>query len=318
MIKLKPVIQNLLALDEEASSIVERRMAHLYEAARILLGQRTSDRFFLRDEDFCASCRAFLDGKRSDDASPLLGTVGEEAFSGAYRGVLQDVNAVLEQVSFSRLLLDAWKSPITPGEICGALPVGSGMGIAYVRNYYADAAFRRFSLVLEQPTVHDCEDFTTACEEVVGGNAAFCILPLESSGEGRLLSFRRLMEQYELKTVMTVSVPSIEGNKKTLFALLAGHFTVLQPMPRGRLQYQISVPSSDETALTAVLGAARLCGLHLISADALPLSYAEREYSTDLLFDAGTGDLTTFLTWISLFLPVGNPVGLFIDLQLNL
>ena len=71
--------------------------------------------------------------------------------------------------------------------------------VAYLRNAYADRAFRRFCEQLGELSVVYCTDFESVCEEVYYGRADMCILPLDSSRDAKLIGFVRLVDKYELK-----------------------------------------------------------------------------------------------------------------------
>jgi len=62
--------------------------------------------------------------------------------------------------------------------------------ISYLRNYYADAAYTVFASVIDEPTVMYNSDFAGVCEDVYYGRAGCCILPVESSSDGRHVPLR--------------------------------------------------------------------------------------------------------------------------------
>ncbi len=97
---------------------------------------------------------------------------------------------------------------------------GSG-SVSYVRNTYSDRAFDAFEDIFGTMRVSHSENSKSACESVYYDETDYCILPFESSDEGLLLSFRRLMLKYELRVAAVVSVPSGEDSY-TSFALLTG------------------------------------------------------------------------------------------------
>ena len=158
-----------------------------------------------------------------------------------------------------------------------------------------DAAYDRFAALLARPTVEYGRNFEAVCEEVYDGGAQYGILPVENTADGRLAGICRLIGRYELKKVMTCTVPAGE-NSAAVFALLERSLPRLasddrMPPPLcfrggdGNL-YLSGTLTFAEGGITpdAFLFGARCCGWTLHKMDALPLTYAESGYAYDLIF----------------------------------
>jgi len=188
--------------------------------------------------------------------------------------------------------------------------------ISYLRNYYADAAYTVFSQVLDEPTVTYNTDFSGVCEDVYYGRAGCCILPVESSSDGRLASFRSLIRKYELKTVFVCNVETGDG-VSTRFALLKKRLTRL-PCPeklKGDSFFEFDVTLRDISALSGLLEAARLCDLGLARVDSLPSSYAQSGYSYEMAFRTDGGFLDGFLCYLFMEDPGFTPLGIYTEIK---
>ncbi len=91
--------------------------------------------------------------------------------------------------------------------------------IAYMQNTFSDRAYRIFERVFERVFASYFPSFREVCEEVYYGRSTYGILPVSSSTDGQLVSFRRLQSKYDLKIALEADV---EMNDDTVmrFALL--------------------------------------------------------------------------------------------------
>lgn len=72
------------------------------------------------------------------------------------------------------------------------------LNIAYVRSAMTDKAFAAFSANDASMSASYGADFRSVCEDVYYERSDACILPLESSQDGLLMSFMKLILKYEL------------------------------------------------------------------------------------------------------------------------
>lgn len=173
--------------------------------------------------------------------------------------------------------------------------------IAYQRNRYTDEAFGIFSRHLRGARAAYPHTFRAICDETVGGTCEYCILPLESSGEGRLRAFTSLIETYNLKIAAVCPVPIGDG-RVTQYALLRRNPAPLRPGEEAPRLLEIRCDTTGGGPEDVLLGA-RICGMRLSRA----------EYGPDALNAAflPEGDLPAFLLFLSLAYPHFEIVGLF-------
>lgn len=187
--------------------------------------------------------------------------------------------------------------------------------IACMRNSYTDTAYDIFGRELKDPTVTYSGDFTNVCEDVYYGRANLCILPIQNSTDGNLVSFRNLINKYELKTVMTCSVDT-SYNNYTKFALLKKNIENIR-IKSHNVKYQnfleFNITLSDTSKLASLLKAAESYNLHLNKIDSVPVTYSESEYSYDIVITINDSefDLMCFLCYLYLEMPQFTPAGLY-------
>ena len=198
--------------------------------------------------------------------------------------------------------------------------------IVYQHSIYADEAFLRFSRLL--PTAKACysDSFTNICEQMLGGQYEYCILPLETTEDGKLVRFYSLIERYELKIVLTCSVSTSDNRRTTTFGLCRRGLVWPQLLiPEKNFVFECLVfPEAEHMSLAKLLSAAKACSLTLVRADCLPRSDEEilmgAGYPFALCFEARAGqspvltehwNFLTFLLFLGIHSPNHLPLGLY-------
>lgn len=74
--------------------------------------------------------------------------------------------------------------------------------VAYFQNPYAGRILQCVTDLLPGAQATDAEDYADACEGVAEGRYDFCLLPVESAGDGVMNRFARLIDRYDLFTVL--------------------------------------------------------------------------------------------------------------------
>ncbi len=131
--------------------------------------------------------------------------------------------------------------------------ISSPRSVSYLRSHMTDKAFNIFSNNLGSLSAVYGPDFKSICEDVYYERTDACILPLESSSDGLLMSFRQLLLKYELNIFAVCDVIQNDDSTLTL-ALLTAH-----PSNHGELceVYFPSVPTGaleDICAIISTLG----------------------------------------------------------------
>ncbi len=193
--------------------------------------------------------------------------------------------------------------------------------IAYMRNSYSDAAYSVFSKAIKGASVLYPSSFAAVCEEVYYGRAGYCILPYESSDEGVLSGFRRLISKYELKPVLTCSViTDVSVQSTTRFVLLSKSTVKMSTdgvfVGKTLSKYlKITISGPQERVSLRVLGAASLCGLKCTKTESVPLPWDEGSYSSSLTFSLNGASPEPFLLYLNLEVPECEIEGVYTDIS---
>lgn len=189
--------------------------------------------------------------------------------------------------------------------------------VAYMPNPLADKAYLRFSAHVPACRAAAFHSFVDACEEVRGGLCEYCILPLETTADGKLTGFSRLIVKYHLyiTAVCDVANHALPEGNITRFALLRRvpetHALPTDGHPRYlELLHRVAVGPSFEELLTA----ADFCGLRLQRVDTLPMP---EEPSTPpplcVVWEVADADPEVFLTYLTLEASEDTVMGMYCD-----
>ncbi len=187
--------------------------------------------------------------------------------------------------------------------------------VSYLKNSLADVAYNNFSKLLKDPRVAYGETFLDVCEDVYYSRTPYCILPLESSEDGRMAGFGNMIRKYGLKIVLTCNVESANG-KTTRFALLKRELAKIEcksGISEGDY-LEIGFNFGENLRLQEVLQAANYFGFFLNKVDSLPIYYSVKEYYFDVIFK-GKGDLNKFLFWLELEIPRYEIIGVYTQIK---
>lgn len=352
------VLSNLAYLQRRYTDMGEATLAELWElAAAIRLDaggdQDTEDSILL----------SLQDQPQEESAPEAVPTLpGEDPLAASLdinRGLLSRM--ACREGLYQRLVLYRFLSDMAHTALPAGKPEGTDMGfrftgvspsakgrVAYMKSAFADKAYLTFSGWVPDCRAQDAHSFVDACEEVFNGLCQFCILPLESTDQGRLIAFSRLVIKYQLYVVAACDMedPTLSGHRVTRFGLLCRRTTV----PADRLALPFPAPvsparmgsagslarlellhtSSTAPSLSDLLAAAEFCGLNLLRADTLP----DAEIPTDslqegselgetvaptrpipppvcLTLDTSSADLDIFSRWLTLEAPDDTVIGFY-------
>ena len=163
--------------------------------------------------------------------------------------------------------------------------------IAYLKNAFSDKAFTLFSAEMKRPTAGYSATFRDVCEEVYYGRSRYAILPIYSSTDGILTSFRSLILKYDLKICMTAQIET-DNESFTRFALLqkglpshTGSYTL-------PIVLYISVSLSKKQNLSALISAISALGAEIKLISTSPGEYYTGEYSFDIVLETNMNSLS--------------------------
>lgn len=199
--------------------------------------------------------------------------------------------------------------------ICGELsemPRSKEKTVAFLRNGQAMRAFECFAKSLGGVSAVYESNFPSACEAVYSNHATYAIIPIASTMDGRLNSFYRQIEKYELSIVMTCDVDSDDGESSTTFALV--YKDRLFTETNGEPLYECKINLDDLNMLADLADAAAYFGAELYSAEALPMAFSGRNNTIDLIFGLKNANLCGFFTYLALEYPQTATVGIYTKL----
>lgn len=291
--------KNLEALDKRQSVLFKTRMALINELAYSICKGGNASVEEIERNYFAAISSA------GDPASEL-----EKYFDGIFIqekiGICREIARLTPTGLFTEAILGQ-------NEPC---PKSAKGRISYVKNNFTDSAYLSFSKSLKGSRCAYSDSFETICEDVFNGESEFCILPIETSLDGRLFSFYSLIDKYELKISEICTVNHQNSSKFTRFALLcrtlevsdyakhlSGNSTLLELRTA---QSQIgTAPVYD------VFRAADACNMSLLRVDSRPLPYNDSLLSYYAVFEVSKADLKAFFTYIAIEFPQCYALGIY-------
>ena len=202
------------------------------------------------------------------------------------------------------------------------LPPSAKGRIAYMKNNYTESAFLKFSKTVSNSRSAYQQSFDDVCEEVYSGSCEFCILPIESSTEGRLNSFYSMIDRYELKISAVCLIEQHDSQRFTKFALLKKSIfgsdlnrgSSSQQILEFKLYSAISENNSQSDSASPVcdiLFAAKACGMKQLRIDSMPLPYNNDMMAYYISLAVNDSSFIQFLMYITLEFPQCDPIGVY-------
>lgn len=297
--------ENLSLLESDSTKISERRLVQLRELAAFV----ARNNFFLDSEipaeDFGELFRPCdISEDTPDEAKNYLASAEDALF-------LCDKLYVCKYIAEES---EKRKKSLLP-RLLSTEPYSNEVKIAYFKNAYADAAFRSFSQIFENPSVIYAPDFSAACEEVYYGRADMCMLPLDSSRDAKLISFYRLIDKYELNPIFSCDITTPDGSVTTRYALLKKSIGLPKAEHREKCDFcffEFTVIPDRDGTLGDVLTAAKEFGLSVYKLDSIPLTYSDSEFSYDVILKVGDmKSLEAFVLFMTFVFPQYEPLGVY-------
>lgn len=139
------------------------------------------------------------------------------------------------------------------------------------------AAFRRVAAALAARVgdfeVYPVRSFADAADAAVGGDCAYCILPLENSRDGFLSTTLRIMTESDLFVTRVCACADADG-VVTRFALLCREGDAL-PDGGGDVQTALRLPLGGADTLSGLFTAMAALGVTLVRTASQPLGYTD-------------------------------------------
>ena len=192
-----------------------------------------------------------------------------------------------------------------------------------MKNNYTESAFLKFSKIVSNSRSAYLQSFDAVCEEVYSGSCEFCILPLESSTEGRLSSFYSMIDRYELKIAAVCVVEQHDSQRSTKFALLKKSLSesTFRTTPKSEqiLEFKVSYAigetesqiGADSSPICDIIFAANACGMRLLRIDSMPLPYNDEMMAYYVSLTVERSQLLTFLLYIMFEFPQCELLGVY-------
>ena len=183
--------------------------------------------------------------------------------------------------------------------------------IAYVKNSYNDIAFSHFASLLDEAKALYPENTIEVCESVLSGKAQYCILPVETMRDGRLISFYEDIINYNLKICAEFDFSNSGGMGYTRYALLGSSMYSVSraKKPKEALKY-IEIAYFDENvSFCELTNAAELLGLNIESIDTFVTDGISDKKRFCLTFSGSEALVDSFITFLNVDCPDVHIIG---------
>lgn len=195
--------------------------------------------------------------------------------------------------SFCREIIKMSCAVILPRSDDDAEPDVNAARISYIKNPLSDKAYSRFSNVLPNSSASYFTSFREVCEEVFYNRSKYAILPVYSSSEGMLSSFRKLITKYDMKIAYMTDIET-EDDGYTRFSLLRRGLSVTDD---GQRQLYITVTLSSSGSFDSLVSSLTALGAAIKAVNSV-----SEYYGGDLSFDFELDAREPVISGVILFL----------------
>ena len=304
------VLSNLSPLEGSLEITIEKRLAHLAELASAIL--KDGD-----DPDIIKSIILSIRAEGNADSGNILDENRHAADAIFARMSLLERLTLFKEIfgkmsSEKRNLIKYFnKDPEVQ------ISEEASERIAYLKNSYNDTAYMQFASLLNSPRAAYFNSIADVCESVYNGSCEYCILPVETSADGKLLSFYEMILKYNFKIAAVYDLHVDDGY--TRYALLGRRFAFhnlgLRSKARNRY-FEFVVAVNDTPSFEDLISAANFCSMKLRRVDTLSI-YAEKNSKSFYVcpvFRSDGSDIQTFLAFLTIDCPDFIPVGLYMQI----
>ena len=287
-------LSNLRALEKELGETFEKRIAHLCELARAII----------KDGGDIDVVKSIILSIRSDGELYPISAIGEN--ESELKMLFSNISVIERLLIFKAIFNEKISDDMRSYPLV-TVPENAAGRIAYVKNSFNDAAFVHFSSMLEGAKAAYCDNLPDVCESVLQGRTQYCILPIETSKDGRLLSFHGSIVSNDLKINAEFDLKSPDGETYTRYALVSRAIQARKGR-NGQRFLEISYADTDNLSVKDVISAAECCGLAVYSVDTL---FYDGNKTMNIVFESNGADIRTFLTFLSIDCPDHALIGLY-------
>lgn len=233
---------------------------------------------------------------------------------GRHLEIFSSAVSVADSVSMSRMMLENLKDAedfsrydlLEPDQTGTA--ISDDIRIVYRKAHGADIAFEKFASLIPDAAAVYRDTFPAVCDAVALGYADMCILPYENTEDGKLGSFYRLIDSYDLKIAASSLVRSDRREDMTRYLLLSRSLVGLS-MLSGVTDFEFSFADRSDGTLTRTLAAAYLLKLNVRSIDTVKSEKNVTVY--DIRVTADERALDEFILYLKLEEVDFSPLGLY-------
>ena len=167
--------------------------------------------------------------------------------------------------------------------------------IAYwYSNAYAKEAFDRFGKLFESCDGIAVDSFNAVCERIEDDNT-FGVIPIINSGDGRLISFYRMLDKFDLKISAVCTIENHGNDGFTKFALVGKRLGKIDLENKSSIEFCVSQRVSEYICIADLLNA------ELGEITSIPSLYSASEYTNYITITADRNSLSILWTYIYLF-----------------
>lgn len=303
-------LRNLSELEQRLDRIIEERIAHIDELAHAIVKEG-------EDADIVKSIILSLKPEDYSDSDGIC-EINKKSVASIYSSLslcerllicksISDCYLSGEKISYEMFSeeLDSFAVSKTASE-----------RIAYLKNSYNDTAYMHLSALLPSPRAAYYDSISGVCESVYNNTCEYCILPLETSSDGKLSGFYDHILKYGFKICAVYDLNNQETKKYTRYGLICKNGNPCKSLikHKSRIKYLEFVFESDGyPSLSDILLAAENCSMKLRRIDTLSPA-SSRTQKTPLIcpvFRIESADINTFLTFLSIDCPGFKSLGIY-------
>ncbi len=188
--------------------------------------------------------------------------------------------------------------------------------MAFVKNPLALEAYDVFSQEMKNPRLSYAKDMKETASKLKGGEAGYCILPLEERGGSRLKAAAELIAREDLKINSVTPVFGEYGTADMRYALVSRRVTV-PAIDVGDDRYlEIRLKSGETDKLAELITVASDFDTDIYRINTM--SYETTDGAVpyySLVFKREGGDFTEILTYLTLYITDYTSVGIYKNLE---